>query len=139
VNPSDEVLEFWFGESEDAAQRPDRMQLWFSGGDEVDRRIRERFGALLEQARSGALNHWAETARGRLALIVLIDQFSRNVYRGSAEAFSQDALALRLSLDGLENGHYAQLSCFEQLFFVMPLEHAEDLAQQNRAVALYEA
>jgi uncharacterized protein (DUF924 family) len=139
VNPSDEILEFWFGESEDAAQRPDRMQLWFGGGDEVDRKIRERFGATLEQARSGAFDDWAETARGRLALIVLIDQFSRNVYRGSAEAFSKDALALRLARDGLDNGHYAQLSCFEQLFFVMPLEHAEDLVQQERAVALYEA
>jgi uncharacterized protein (DUF924 family) len=72
-------------------------------------------------------------------LIILIDQFSRNAYRGKAEAFSRDALALELALTGLDNGHYAELSCFEQLFFVLPFEHAEDLAQQDRAVALYEA
>jgi uncharacterized protein (DUF924 family) len=115
------------------------MQRWFAGGEDFDRAIRERFGTDIELARSGSLDAWAETARGRLALIILIDQFSRNVYRGTADAFSKDSLALELSLAGLDNGHYAQLSYFEQLFFVLPLEHAEDLVQQDRAVALYEA
>lgn len=111
------------------------MRLWFRGGAEVDREIRERFGADLARARRGELNAWADTARGRLALIILLDQFSRNVYRGSGEAFASDALALQLTLEGLERGQDRALSCVEQLFFVLPLEHAEDLAMQDRMVA----
>jgi uncharacterized protein (DUF924 family) len=111
------------------------MKLWFQGGAEVDREIRERFGADLERARKGELNEWAKTPRGRLALIILLDQFSRNVYRGSGEAFASDAVSLRLTLEGLEAGDDAALSCFEQLFFVLPLEHAEDLAMQDRVLA----
>jgi uncharacterized protein (DUF924 family) len=111
------------------------MRLWFQGGAEVDRAIRERFLADLERARRGELNDWAETPRGRLALIILVDQFSRNVYRGSGEAFASDALALKLTLEGLEKGDDKALSCFQQLFFVLPLEHAEDLAMQDRMVA----
>jgi uncharacterized protein (DUF924 family) len=111
------------------------MQLWFQGGPEVDREIRERFLADVERARRSELNDWAETPRGRLALIVLLDQFSRNVYRGSGEAFASDALSLKLTLDGLDSGQDKALSCFEQLFFVLPLEHAEDLAMQDRMVS----
>jgi len=111
------------------------MRLWFEGGAEVDQEIRERFGADLERARKGELSDWAKTPRGRLALIVLLDQFSRNVYRGSGEAFASDALSLQLTLDGLDSGHDKPLSCFEQVFFVLPLEHAEDLAMQDRMVA----
>ncbi len=111
------------------------MRLWFQGGADVDREIGERFGADLERARNGELNEWAKTPRGRLALIVLLDQFSRNVYRGSGEAYASDALSLRLTLDGLDSEHDTSLSCFEQMFFVLPLEHAEDLLMQDRMVA----
>lgn len=136
MTTSEEVLAFWFGAGPPAEPPPDdRMRLWFRGGAEVDREIRERFGADLARARRGELNAWADTARGRLALIILLDQFSRNVYRGSGEAFASDALALQLTLEGLERGQDRALSCVEQLFFVLPLEHAEDLAMQDRMVA----
>lgn len=111
------------------------MRLWFQGGAEVDREIRERFGADVERARKGELNDWANTPRGRLALIVLLDQFSRNLYRGSGEAFARDSLSLQLTLDGLASAYDQALGCFEQMFFVLPLEHAEDLAMQDRMVA----
>jgi uncharacterized protein (DUF924 family) len=140
VASSEEVLAFWFGAAGQAEQpAQDRMQLWFQGGAEVDREIRERFGADLARARRGELNAWAETPRGRLALIILLDQFSRNVYRGSGDAFASDALSLQLTLDGLDRGQDQALSCVEQLFFVLPLEHAEDLPMQERMVSYVNA
>ena len=93
----------------------------------------------MERARRGELDAWAESARGRLALIILLDQFSRNLYRGSGEAFAKDAASLKLALDGLDSGQDKALSCIEQMFFVLPLEHCEDLAMQDRMVAYTEA
>ncbi len=81
------VLSYWFPEGDifdaDRETFGRQMQWWFQGGPEVDREISERFGGVLELARTGELDHWVETPRGRLALIVVLDQFSRNVYRGS--------------------------------------------------------
>lgn len=137
MNRSEEVLAYWFG-SEADVPGAERMQLWFAGGEAVDREIRERFGADVEQAHRSELDSWAETARGRLALIILLDQFSRNLYRGSEKAFSRDAQAVELTLAGIERGHYSQLSICEKLFFLLPLEHAENLALQDRSLGLFE-
>ncbi len=136
---SEEVLSYWFGSAApDEPPGPAEMQRWFRGGEAVDSEIRQRFGADVERARKGELNDWAETPRGRLALIVLLDQFSRNLHRGSGEAFAKDAVALQLAVEGLDRGQDEELSSVEQLFFVLPLEHAEDLAMQNRALAYFE-
>src|SRR3712207_382489 len=110
------------------------MQWWFAGGPEVDTEITERFGEVLEQARRGELNHWAETARGRLALIVVLDQFSRNVYRGSPLSYSQDEKAIRLALEGIDLGMDRELGAMERFFFWLPLGHSEDLALQDRSL-----
>jgi uncharacterized protein (DUF924 family) len=134
----EDVLSYWFGASSEPVGQ-ERIQFWFRGGEAVDRAIRERFGADVEQARAGELDDWAKAARGRLALIILIDQFSRNLYRGTAEAFAKDSKAVQLTLEGHDNGHYGELGCFEQLFFNLPLGHAEDLALQDRGLALCEA
>ncbi len=134
---SEDVLSYWFGSGAEPPG-PERMQLWFAGGESVDRAIREQFGAEVELARAGALDDWAETPRGRLALLILIDQFSRNLYRGSAQAFSKDHEAVELALAGLANGHYSSLTASEKMFFLLPFEHAEDLALQDRGVALFE-
>jgi len=136
----EEVLVFWFGAgTRDEPPTPDRVKLWFRGGEATDREIRERFEADVERARNGELNAWAQTPRGRLALIILLDQFSRNLYRGSGEAFAKDPAALKLTLEGLESGQDKELSCAEQLFFVLPLEHSEDLAMQDRMLAYMDA
>lgn len=133
VASSEEVLAFWFGTAApDEPPGPDKFRLWFQGGEEVDRQIRERFGDDVERAGRGELQQWAETPRGRLALIILLDQFSRNLHRGEAAAFANDSAALKLTLEGLAAGHDQALSCVEQMFFVLPLEHAEDLAMQER-------
>lgn len=138
MSRSEDVLAYWFGPDSESVG-PERIQFWFRGGEAVDREIRERFAADVEQARAGTLDDWAQTPRGRLALIILIDQFSRNLYRGSAEAFSKDAKSAQLTLEGLDNGHYAALGPFEKMFFCLPLSHAENLALQDRVVAVCEA
>ena len=107
---------------------------WSGGsreGPEVDREITERFGEVLEQARTGELDHWAQTSRGRLALIVVLDQFSRNVNRGSSLCHAQDPKALELAVGGIDAGMGRELSPMERIFFWMPLGHSEDPALQE--------
>jgi uncharacterized protein (DUF924 family) len=132
------VLSYWFPEGfEEADPQTRRRQArrWMAGGPEVDREITERFGETLEEARRGELDHWAQTARGRLALIVILDQFSRNVYRGSPLSYAQDEKALQLAVEGIELGMDRELSRPERFFFWLPLAHSEDLAIQERSVS----
>jgi uncharacterized protein (DUF924 family) len=133
----DRVWQFWLLPK---PQTPEEVaakgQLWFGADAELDRRIRVQFGHLVEQARAGELTSWTTTPRGRLALIILIDQFSRNVYRGNPQAYSEDEKALALATEGYECGHFAHLDSLEQVFAYLPFSHAEDLALQKRAVEL---
>ena len=134
---AEEVLSYWFPEdinNADPEARRRQGERWMHGGPEVDREISERFGQVLEQARRGELDHWAETPRGRLALIVVLDQFSRNVYRGSPLSYAQDEKALKLALGGIDAGMDRELSPMERIFFWMPVGHSEDLALQERSV-----
>lgn len=134
-----EVLDFWFGPlGPDGFPREDRARLWFGGGSEVDDAIRARFATDVELAGSGGLDPWGETARGRLALILLLDQFPRNLFRGTARAFAHDVRAVQQALAGLEAGQDRQLAPVERAFFYLPLEHAEDRALQRRSVEAYE-
>src|SRR4028119_1850999 len=105
-----------------------------AGGSEVERERTERLGEVLEQARRGELDHWADTPRGRLALIIVLDQFSRNIYRGSPLSYSQDEKALKLALEGIDLGMDRELGAVERLFFRLPLVHSEDLALHERGV-----
>jgi uncharacterized protein (DUF924 family) len=136
AEPWEEVLEWWLG---DARRDPEgtaaKKDLWWRGGAEVDRRVRERFAPLLERAARGELDAWKETAHGALALILLFDQVPRNVHRGSREAFAYDDRALALARELIDAGRHTGLSPIEQVFLRMPLEHAEDLALQERCVA----
>jgi uncharacterized protein (DUF924 family) len=137
VSTPEEVLSYWFPEGFNEADPQTRRrqgERWMHGGPEVDREITERFGQVLEQARRGELDHWAETPRGRLALIVVLDQFSRNVYRGSPLSYAQDEKALELALEGIDAGMDRELSFMERIFFWMPVGHSEDLALQERSV-----
>jgi uncharacterized protein (DUF924 family) len=134
----EEVLSYWFPEGIDEADpetRGRQMERWMAGGSEVDREITERFGETLEQARRGELDQWADTARGRLALIVVLNQFSRNVYRGSPLSYAQDEKALRLTVEGIDLGMDRELGAMERMFFWLPLYHSEDLALQERNVS----
>lgn len=127
----DEILRFWFGEIVDGFPADDMSWLWWAGGEKIDQNIRERFGEWVVKAGDGELAAWTETAAGRLAHIILLDQFTRNIYRKSAQAFAHDADALQLTLAGIERGHDLELLPIQRIFFYMPLEHAEDLAMQR--------
>ena len=134
-----EVLDFWFGDASDPDNVKARGKLWFSATKAQDQIVRERFGALHDRAQRGALDHWVDDPRSDLALIVLLDQFTRNLYRGTASAFANDARALALSRDGIVGEVDAGLSVVERAFWYMPFQHAEDLAVQRESVRLYKA
>ncbi len=112
------------------------MGRWYGGGPDLDQQIRERFGALLERARRGELADWARTPRGTLALIVLLDQFSRNLYRGKPEAFSHDDKALELARDGYDASAFKGFGTLEHVFAAMPFCHAENFEDQRRGLRL---
>ena len=133
----DELLDEWLGPGDvpDGA----RQARWWTKDPGFDAHLRERFGALLERGARGELDHWAETPRGALALVILLDQLSRNVYRGTARAFAQDAHALALTRRALERGFDRELPPIHRVFLLMPLMHSEDLGDQRESVARFEA
>lgn len=136
----DDILAFWFGgESGDGATADAQKKLWWAKDAVVDAEIRERYGALVAAAAGGAHREWARGARGRLALILLFDQFPRNIYRDTPQAFAHDGLALRLALDGIAAGADRELRAIERVFFYLPLEHAESVDMQERSVVLFSA
>jgi uncharacterized protein (DUF924 family) len=117
------VLDFWFRELVPSQ--------WFRGGPELDETIRQRFGALLEQAKQGALDGWAATPRGLLVLIIVLDQFPRNIFRGRPEAFAEAAKAEALSQRAIAQDWDKALALSERQFLYMPLMHAEDPGLQR--------
>jgi uncharacterized protein (DUF924 family) len=135
---SEDVLEFWFGEL-DAHGRADEAHAsrWWQKDAAFDQEIRERFGPLHRAIVRGAHADWLQSARGRLATIIVLDQFSRNMFRGTAEMFAQDAKALRLAVDGIERGDDRVVANDERAFFYLPLMHSEELDVQERCVDLF--
>ncbi len=136
----DDIVEFWFPPGLDADEETHRLQFewWFRGG--ADEAIMDRFVPALEAAARGDLDPWAEAPRSRLALIVVLDQFSRTVHRDTAQAFAQDRKALGLAIDGLGRGFYDRLpAVWEKTFFSLPLSHSEQLAVHERNVVHCEA
>jgi uncharacterized protein (DUF924 family) len=137
------VRDFWFGPLPlSAAELNRRVRFWFGDDSSAVRQrrddtIRERFAALLERAAAGELAAWADGPRRRLSLILLLDQFPRNIYRGSARAFAYDARALGLALSGMQSAADAALDVVERVFFYMPLQHAESREVQDESVAAY--
>jgi uncharacterized protein (DUF924 family) len=133
----EEVLKFWFPRLPDGdlAARVRQFDWWFRGGGDAE--IVARFSPLLERAIQGELDDWAREPRSRLALILILDQFSRTIYRGHARSYAQDERACALAIEGIENGHYATLETpWERTFFFLPLGHAEDLQHIEMAIDL---
>jgi uncharacterized protein (DUF924 family) len=134
--PAD-VLAFWFGEPpRDGDEALSRIRRWFLGGEAMDLEVRERFATTVEAALAGELEGWAATIHGRLALVLVIDQFTRNVYRGDAKTYAGDAMAQRVALEAFDRGLDAELSYVERAFLAMPLLHAENVDLQQRSVAI---
>lgn len=126
------VFDFWFAGAD--LQR----RVWFQKDDAFDREIERRFGEAIAQALEGGLRHWdAEGPQAALARILLLDQFCRNVHRGTPLAFAGDHLALRAALDMIAAGDDQLLPSLQRAFVYLPLEHAEDMAMQEQAVVLF--
>lgn len=134
----DEILSFWFKEQELSAPQIDRrMDTWFGEDPIFDHDIEKAFAVDIEKACSGELDHWADEPRGRLALILLIDQFRRNIHRNTARAFSMDKLALKLCVEGAMEKKDKGLTPIQKVFFYMPLQHAESAKVQAKSVELF--
>ena len=134
----DRLLDFWFGPlGDDGTVDREHRVLWFYPSEDFDQRCREGFAGDLARAARGDLDPWASTPHGRLALIILLDQFSRNIYRGTARAFAQDAKAFALCEEGVADGMDRALRPAERLFFYLPLEHAEDITLQRLSVETF--
>lgn len=147
-----DVREFWFGKAWTGAVEPEgsperavalqrRAATWFGSDPQLqarrDEAIRTRFGRLLERAVRGQLSGWADSPRRRLSLILLFDQFPRQMFRGTSRAFAHDAQALGLALSGMQAAADAALNVVERIFFYMPLQHAESAEVQEESVAAY--
>ena len=125
-----EVLDFWFNEID-----PD---FWFQNDGEIDRLIETKFKDIHQQATKGELWAWRDTIEGRLDEIILLDQFSRNIYRGEATAFSNDTLALALAQEAIRTGEVNHLTTFERSFLNMPYMHSESLKFHEVAMELFQ-
>lgn len=133
------ILSFWFKEHELTAPQIDgRMDTWFGEDPVFDREIEKRFARDVEDASTGAIDYWAHQPRGRLALIILLDQFRRNIYRGSAEAFAKDKVALKLCVEGAMEKKDKGLTPIQRVFFYMPLQHAESRKVQAKSVEIFQ-
>jgi uncharacterized protein (DUF924 family) len=136
----DEVLDFWFGElDEHGCASAEQAKLWWRKSPEFDAEIRDRFGALHAAIMAGERDDWLATARGRLAYIIVLDQFSRNMYRDKPQMYAGDDRACAAVLEGLDRGHDRELAADERCFFLMPLMHSEEVDHQRDCVARFEA
>ena len=140
-----EVLDFWFGRA-DPLSPPhfaERLHLWFGGDDppeiiaERDETIARQFRRHMDEAAAGALDHWAGSPHRLLALVLLLDQFPRHVYRGRARAYAQDHRAMAFAMHGVTTGADAALTLAQRLFLYLPLQHAESASMQEESIAAY--
>ncbi len=138
--PWQDLLHWWFGQGTSATEiAAEKQRLWFGYRPQQDAEARERFGALVEQALNGDLQDWAELPEGWLALVLLLDQLPRMIHRDTPRAFASDERAQQLVRDGLAHGGDMLLSPIQRVFIYLVLEHAENLAVQDLAVAHFTA
>jgi uncharacterized protein (DUF924 family) len=135
----DKIISYWFGDiADDAECAAKQAALWWQKSEKTDCDIAARFGESLEIATQGGLDDWRGEPRSLLALIILLDQFSRNIFRGTRRAFEQDAQAFDLCRIGIDAGTDRDLRPIERVFCYLPLEHAESIEAQDQCVSLYE-
>lgn len=132
------ILQFWFGDIGTGFDTASRNALWFKGGKETDRAIAGRFGGRVERALAGDFCNWVQQPEPALALILLLDQFPRNMFRGQARAFAGDERARSVVSAALQRGFDQQLTFLQRTFLYMPLMHSESLPDQQKCVTLFE-
>lgn len=128
-----DVLEFWF---KGDAEQP--QSLWWNKDLKVDEEVTKRFQGTLERAKKGDYDDWMETPEGALALILLLDQFPRHIYRDRPEAFAYDAKGQQMALEAIRRGYDRLLTGFQPVFLYMPLQHSEEIHVQEISVLLYD-
>lgn len=134
----DQILNFWFGHcQEDEAEYGKRRAVWFIKNPKFDQKIQTRFRADYEQAAAGKLDHWKKTSQGCLALILLFDQFPRNMFRGDPQTFATGAQALSVTQHAIAQGFDQELLPVQRWFIYLPFEHSENLEHQHQAVTLF--
>jgi uncharacterized protein (DUF924 family) len=138
MSEAQEVLDFWFL-AEGQAGHNARREAWFKKDDAFDVAIKDRFGTLIDRALAGALAPWTQTTNGTLATIIVLDQFTRNVFRNTPRAFAGDPQALSLARELVAAGADRTLPGVRRLFVYLPFEHAEDLTTQNESLRLFES
>jgi len=138
INPTARaILDFWFGELDENGQAAEGQQKrWFEKDLDFDQTLVRMFGDTHARAMAGEFDAWADSPHGRLALIILLDQFSRNISRGSPQMFAADPKALALAKDGIAKGHDRMVAVGQRSFFYLPLMHSEDLQDQEQCVEL---
>jgi uncharacterized protein (DUF924 family) len=136
----DAILDFWFGSlDQDGCADSEHSARWWKKDAAFDEEIGRRFGEVYRSIRAGELDDWLKDPRGRLAQVIALDQFSRNTFRGTPEAFAGDARAREIAVDALDRGDDRALPRDQRFFLYMPLMHSEDLALQDRTIALFTA
>ena len=135
------ILDFWFDRPGFAArgEAPGSRKCWWQKDDAFDAEIRDRFGAAVERALQGAFADWADDAEGALALLILLDQFPRNIFRGTARAFAGDARARTVARGAIDRGFDIVVAPAQRQFFYMPFQHSEELADQEFGMLLFAA
>lgn len=138
VETPDEVLKFWFGRVEETIVPTEhRARIWFGEDDEIDQEIKWRFTTYVDAAIAGKLDTWQKTPREQLALMIVLDQFTRHIYRGTEKAFEQDDKAISICLDGMKNESDHALSLIERVFYYFPLLHSEKITHQEKSILAY--
>lgn len=125
------ILDFWFSDT--------AKPYWFAKSEAFDRELSKRFGEILKQAAAGELYTWRTSLKGRLAEIIILDQFSRNIYRDTPQAFSQDAMALALAQEAVAQPGFAQMPTHERHFILMPYMHSESALIHEQSLPLFDA
>jgi len=133
------ILTYWFADiATNPAASESRMKLWFGKDSEVDQHLRETYAGDINKAMLGEYDGWMSSADGGLALIIMLDQFSRNIFRDTEKMFSQDRKALALAKEMVRSGLHEQLNPYQKLFCYLPYEHSEALMDQADSIVLYE-
>jgi len=139
VKKTKAILQFWFGDLENGVVTSEHQKIWWEKNTQIDKKIQTLFQQDVLNAIAGKYEDWLKDPKSTLALIILVDQFCRHIYRNTPAAFAADPIALHWAKRGLELQYDKQLSLLERVFFYLPFEHAEDLTAQQQAVALFYA
>ncbi len=134
---ADEVLAFWFGR-EDEPGYGEFREAWFRKDEGFDREVKERFGTLYERTAVGELDGWRDDAESALALVIVLDQFPRNMFRGDGRTHAADGKALETAQYAVEHALDRELPAFQRMFLYMPFMHSENVEDQRRSVELFE-